>query len=189
MRWVCHFSLQFLSLLTHRNAVTGHAHNEWVVLEVHCEVFNWSLFGSECIVSPCICNLQGMLLVTEPLLISFSEWERWGSFRLSLKWPLSNELRSHLGPIINELFGWLRTGFPRYDERIQKAKLHNPVASSKPSLTFWWQKSYGSVEQHFWHSSNCDMEGEHIRLSGWMNDWQKIHWTSVCFLRNMEALK
>ena len=56
---------------------------------------------------------------------------------------------------------------------------HNPVASSKPSLTFWWQKSYGSVEQHFWHSSNCDMEGEHIRLSGWMNDWQKIHWTSV----------
>lgn len=120
---MCHFSLQFLSLLTHRNAVTGHAHNEWVVLEVHCEVFNWSLFGSECIVSPCICNLQGMLLVTEPLLISFSEWERWGSFRLSLKWPLSNELRSHLGPIINELFGWLRTGFPRYDERIQKANL------------------------------------------------------------------
>lgn len=186
---MCHFSLQFLSLLTHRNAGTGHAHNEWVVLEVHCEVFNWSLFGSECIVSPCICNLQGMLLVTEPLLISFSEWERWGSFRLSLKWPLSNELRSHLGPIINELFGWLRTGFPRYDERIQKANLHNPVASSKPSLTFWWQKSYGSVEQHFWHSSNCDMEGEHIRLSGWMNDWQKIHWTSVCFLRNMKALK
>ena len=186
---MCHFSLQFLSLLTHRNAVTGHAHNECVVLEVHCEVFNWSLFGSECIVSPCICNLQGMLLVTDPLLISFSEWERWGSFRLSLKWPLSNELRSHLGPIINELFGWLRTGFPRYDERIQKANLHNPVASSKPSLTFWWQKSYGSVEQHFWHSSNCDMEGEHIRLSGWMNDWQKIHWTSVCFLRNMEALK
>lgn len=186
---MCHFSLQFLSLLTHRNAGTGHAHNEWVVLEVHCEVFNWSLFGSECIVSPCICNLQGMLLVTDPLLISFSEWERWGSFRLSLKWPLSNELRSHLGPIINELFGWLRTGFPRYDERIQKANLHNPVASSKPSLTFWWQKSYGSVEQHFWHSSNCDMEGEHIRLSGWMNDWQKIHWTSVCFLRNMEALK
>ena len=75
------------------------------------------------IVSPCICNLQGMLLVTEPLLISFSEWERWESFRLSLKWPLSNELRSHLGPIINELFGWLRTGFPRYDERIQKANL------------------------------------------------------------------
>lgn len=137
MRWVCHFSLQFMSLLTHRNAVTGHAHNEWVVLEVHGEVFNWSLFGSECIVSPCICNLQGMLLVTEPLLISFSEWERWGSFRLSLKWPLSNELRSHLGPIINELWlieDWLSSLWWKNPKG--KPPGHNPVASSKPSLTF-----------------------------------------------------